>query len=56
MLFLAEMRAKMQQYGRLKRKKSCGNCTRNLKAQMVCVAFVVLTTILCISLVRETNP
>ena len=32
---------KMQQYGRLKRKKSCENFTRNLKAPMVCVTFVV---------------
>ena len=56
MLFLTEMLAKMQQYGRLKRKKSCGNSTRNLKARMVCVTFVVLTTILCFSHVRKTNP
>ena len=56
MLFLAEMQAKVQQYGRLKRKKSCGNCMRNLKARMVCVTFVVLTTILCLSHKRKTNP
>ena len=56
MLFLTEMQAKMQQYGRLKRKKSCENCTRNLKAPMVCVTFVVLTAILCFSQVRKTNP